>query len=128
MANQASVSSMAELSVDAQSGIEMLSESFLQSSAEAEMKLIAQEEAELELDELNNIEKKSKSGFIEIVNDEEKQTISQDLVEVKSDYKMEVVANVFSNTDALTGEKIDDFGVVHSELEPIVTEKAPETM
>jgi len=50
----------------------MLSESFLQSSAEAEMKLIAQEEAELELDELNNIEKKSKSGFIEIVNDEEK--------------------------------------------------------
>lgn len=35
MANQASVSSMAQLSVESQSGIEMLSESFLQESAEA---------------------------------------------------------------------------------------------
>jgi hypothetical protein len=42
---------MAELSVDAESGIEMLSENFLESSAQAEMKLIAEEEAELALDE-----------------------------------------------------------------------------
>jgi hypothetical protein len=41
---------MAELSVDAESGIEMLSENFLESSAQAEMKLIAEEEAELALD------------------------------------------------------------------------------
>jgi len=42
---------MAQLSVDAESGIEMLSENFLESSAQAEMKLIAEEEAELALDE-----------------------------------------------------------------------------
>jgi|TARA_B110001450_G_C17224912_1_gene321037 hypothetical protein len=34
------------------------------------MELIQAEEAELELDELNNLEKKS--GFIEVINDEEK--------------------------------------------------------
>ena len=94
------------------------------------MELIQAEEAELELDELNNLEKKS--GFIEVINDEEKQTITQDLAEVKSssnqNQKKELVANVFSNTDALTGEKIDDFGVVHSELEPIVAERAAESM
>ena len=28
----------------------------------------------------------------------------------------------------MTGEKIDDFGVIHSELESIINEKAPETM
>ena len=61
---------MAELSVDAQSGIEMLSESFLESTAQAEMKLIAEEEAELELEEMNQLNKKS--GFIEVINDEEK--------------------------------------------------------
>ena len=82
MANQASVSSMAELSVEAESGIEMLSESFLQSSAEAQMELIAQEEAELALEELNSLDKKS--GFIEVVNDEEKNTINQELAEQKS--------------------------------------------
>ena len=37
------------------------------------------------------------------------------------------MANVFQNFDALTGDKIDDYGVVHSQLEPI-SEKAPEAM
>lgn len=78
---------------------------------------------------MNSLDKKS--GFIEVVNDDEKNTINQELAEQKSlsnqSKKKDLVANVFSNVDALTGEKIDDFGVVHSELEPI-TEKAPETI
>jgi len=51
MASQTTSKSMAELTVDAESGIEMLSENFLESSAQAEMKLIAEEEAELALAE-----------------------------------------------------------------------------
>ena len=79
----------------------------------------------LSSDELNN----KKTGFIEVVNDDDKQTITQDLAELKSSssQKKEVVANVFQNFDALTGDKIDDYGVVHSQLEPI-SEKAPEAM
>lgn len=62
------------------------------------MELIAQEEAELALDELNTLDKKS--GFIELVNDDDKNTINQEmLAEKKSsnghNNKNEIVANVF---------------------------------
>jgi hypothetical protein len=37
-----------------------------------------------------------------------------------------IKSNVFANYDANTGQQIDDYGVVHSELESLVTEKEPE--
>lgn len=127
MASQTSTSSMAQLSVDAESGIEMLSENFLESSAQAEMKLIAEEEAELALDEGEQSEKKS--GFIEIINDNDREEIALDLLEQekpKQEPKTALVSNTYANYDSNTGQQIDDYGVVHSGLESLVAERDPE--
>jgi len=54
----------------------MLSESFLQSAAEEQMKLVAMEEAELELEEMSNLDKKSGSKFIEVINEDDRSEVT----------------------------------------------------
>ena len=102
-------------------GAEALSESFLESEAQAEARLIQQEEEQLSNEQ--KITELEKNKFIEIVTESEKELVDQEIKEQQDEQVKEkeedheFKPNVFENVDASTGKKIENFEITHESLD-----------
>jgi hypothetical protein len=107
------------ISVSEAAQLEVKSMSQALAEAEAEARIIAQEEAQLEIED--KIEEEGESKFIEIVTDREKALLQEDSdidqgIDLLKSKQVEVAQKLIADS---TQGNVDEYGVVHSSLEPI---------
>jgi hypothetical protein len=88
--------------------------------AQAEAQLIAKEEAELEVED--KAEEQGEQKFIEIVTNKEKEYIQEDSdidqgLSVIRSKQVEIAQKLMTNSTS--NEKVDEYGIIHTSLEPI---------